>query len=141
MNLHEHTSDCYEKWPHGGGLKYTPCREDGLDKNLHEMRTIDFESLQRAQDVVRGLTLTCKEDVAMNRTKAIQACVESQKMAHAATSLRNSANAVDLLRSDKRSKAAYDLMRELADEVDREADAAAAGMSSVMGALNSKEKR
>lgn len=58
MNRHRHTAECYASNA-TGPLAYTPCREDGLDRNLINMKRVDFEESQRAHDVVKGLTLIC----------------------------------------------------------------------------------
>lgn len=56
---HEHTAECYASNA-SGPLAYTPCREDGLDRNLHNMRPMDLTAAQLRNDgVARGLTLIC----------------------------------------------------------------------------------
>lgn len=56
MSKHQHTVDCYAKNA-TGVLAYTPCREDGLDRNARNLNLVDFE----AGLGLRGLTLICGE--------------------------------------------------------------------------------
>lgn len=59
---HQHTADCYARNA-SGPLAYTPCRADGLDRNLTNMNSVDFEAQQRVNGdtPVRGLTLICTQ--------------------------------------------------------------------------------
>lgn len=52
---HLHGIDCYAKNARGP-LAYTPCRQDGLDRNLTNLKAVDFEAGQGRG----GLTLICK---------------------------------------------------------------------------------
>lgn len=58
---HRHTVDCYARNA-TGALAYTPCREDGLDKNLKNLNPADFEEGHR-----QGLTLVCVEGEFMSK--------------------------------------------------------------------------
>lgn len=49
---HEHTIDCYARNA-TGPLAYTLCRADGLDRNLLNLKPIDFHPNQK------GLRLVC----------------------------------------------------------------------------------
>lgn len=59
---HRHQIDCYAVNA-SGPLAYTPCRKDGLDRNLQNMQRVDYEALQRVRptECVRGLTLVCTQ--------------------------------------------------------------------------------
>jgi hypothetical protein len=56
---HVHTADCFLK--RNGRPVYTPCREDGLDRNLREMNLVDFETRLRTRNY-NGLTFTCTQE-------------------------------------------------------------------------------
>ena len=53
--MHKHTIECYAKNA-AGPLAYTPCRPDGLDRNLKNLKVIDFKE----GTGLKGLTLICK---------------------------------------------------------------------------------
>jgi hypothetical protein len=57
MSHHEHTIDCYAKTP-DGGLAYTPCRADGLDRHKTYLPVVDFWTYQGSYPH-NGLTLVC----------------------------------------------------------------------------------
>lgn len=50
---HHHGIECYARNA-TGPLAYTPCREDGLDRNLRNLKRVDFGERAR-----KGLTLIC----------------------------------------------------------------------------------
>jgi len=52
MKPHWHTIECYARNAIGP-LAYTPCRADGLDRNLKNLKKVDFHH------DCKGLTLTC----------------------------------------------------------------------------------
>lgn len=58
MDRHRHTAECYASNVFGP-LAYTPCRDDGHDRNLTNMKRVDYDEMQRAHDIVKGLTLIC----------------------------------------------------------------------------------
>ncbi len=49
---HKHSIGCYAS-NFRGPLAYTPCREDGLDRNLTNLKIVDFSH------TCPGLTLIC----------------------------------------------------------------------------------
>jgi hypothetical protein len=53
MRYHEHSIDCFARTADGQPLAYTPCRADGLDRNLVNLKTVDF------YPECKGLTLIC----------------------------------------------------------------------------------
>ncbi len=69
---HRHTIDCYERNDHGP-LAYKPCREDGLDRNLRNMNSVDYEAEQRVTPMqgVKGLTLTCSVSAQSKESKVL----------------------------------------------------------------------
>ena len=58
--MHIHTKECY--LCDNQGLVYTPCRADGLDRNLRHLKDVDFY----AGFGRKGLTLICTEALAWN---------------------------------------------------------------------------
>lgn len=58
--MHIHNIDCYAT-NEGGKLAYTPCRKDGLDRNLRNVKMVDYEACVRVHGhPVMGLTLVCE---------------------------------------------------------------------------------
>lgn len=55
---HVHLVGCYKPGSRQGTRAYTPVREDGLDRNLRDMKDVDF-----TRESARGLTLICPEPV------------------------------------------------------------------------------
>lgn len=53
MKGHRHTIQCYA-YNATGPLAYTPCRADGLDHNLKNLKEVDFHH------GCKGITLMCK---------------------------------------------------------------------------------
>jgi hypothetical protein len=56
---HRHTIACYAS-NETGPLAYTPCRADGLDRNLRNLNPVDFWTDQTGHYPHKGLTLICK---------------------------------------------------------------------------------
>jgi len=55
---HVHTIDCYAS-NDLGPLAYTPCRTDGLDRNLRNLKEVDFVAMPN-ETRKKCLTLICK---------------------------------------------------------------------------------
>jgi len=90
---HKHTVNCYARNA-TGPLAYTPCREDGADRNLQNLKEVDFN----AGLGLRGLRLVCnnaqRENTEMESRAYTKATEAFDKMHEAHSTVEKAKSAV-----------------------------------------------